>query len=302
MTGDADPRVWAQTAQSAVGPAPATAAQALTAGIARLVAVGLDDAARDGRRLMAHALGVAPDRLALHLRDPLDASGAARFDAAISARARRQPVAQIIGQRLFWGRSFAVTPDVLDPRPETETLIAAALDRPAARVLDLGTGSGCILLTLLAEWPHATGIGTDISRPALAVAAVNARALGLTDRATLRQGDWTTCIDATGDGRFDLIVSNPPYIAAAEMSALAPDVRDWEPPGALSPGGDGLLAYRAILPDVAAFLAPGGRVLLEIGPTQGAPVAAIARAAGLTCIAILPDMDGRDRVVAAQQS
>ncbi len=271
-------------------------------GVARLAGGGVDDAGRDARRLMAHALGVVPDRLALHLRDAMTPAAAARFDAAIAARMRRQPVAQITGQRRFWGRGFAVTPDVLDPRPETETLVAAALARPAARLLDLGTGSGCILLTLLAEWPDATGIGTDISAPALAVAAANAAALGLTDRATLRQGDWTGCIDAGGDGPFDLIVSNPPYIAAAEMARLAPDVRDWEPHGALSPGGDGLAAYRAILPAVAGLLAPGGRVLLEIGPAQGAAVTGIARAAGLREIAILRDMDGRDRVVAAQQS
>ena len=211
-------------------------------------------------------------------------------------------MAQITGQRAFWGRMFAVARDVLDPRPETETLVAAALARPAARVLDLGTGSGCILLTLLAEWPQAAGIGTDASGPALAVAADNAAALGLADRTTLRQGDWTGCIDVARDGPFDLIVSNPPYIAAAEMAGLAPDVRDWEPPGALSPGGDGLAAYRAILPAVPRLLAPGGLVLLEIGPSQAASVTDIARAAGLCRIDVLRDMDGRDRVVAAQQS
>ena len=293
-------------AGSGEGPATVTVtvtvAQALAAGIARLAAGGLDDAGRDGRRLLAHALGVGPDRLALHLRDPIAPDAAARFDAAIAARSRRQPVAQITGQRAFWGRMFAVTHDVLDPRPETETLVAAALARPAARVLDLGTGSGCILLTLLAEWPQAAGIGTDVSGPALAVAADNAAALGLADRTTLRQGDWTGCIDAARDGPFDLIVSNPPYIAAAEMAGLAPDVRDWEPPGALSPGGDGLAAYRAILPAVPRLLAPGGRVLLEIGPSQAASVTDIARAAGLCRIDVLRDMDGRDRVVAAQQS
>lgn len=290
------------TARADAGGSPATAAQALATGVARLAAGGLDDAGRDARRLLAHALGVGPDRLALHLRDPVDPAAAARFEAAIAARLRRQPVAQITGRRQFWGRGFAVTPDVLDPRPETETLVAAALARPAVRVLDLGTGSGCILLTLLAEWPCATGLGTDLSAPALAVAAANAAALGLAGRADLRRGDWTGCIDAASDGPFDLIVSNPPYIAAADMAGLAPDVRDWEPHGALTPGGDGLAAYRAILPALPALLAPGGRVLLEIGAAQGAAVAAIARAAGLARIAVLPDMDGRDRVVAAQRS
>lgn len=278
--------------------APTDAAALLAAGVARLAAAGIDDAPRDARRLLAHALSIAPDRLALHLRDPADDAACARFDAAIAARARRQPVSQITGRRRFWGRDFAVTRDVLDPRPDTETLVAAALDRPAARILDLGTGSGCILLTLLAEWPHARGTGTDISNAALAVAAANATSLGVADRTSLVRADWTAGLV----GPFDLIVSNPPYIAADELPGLAPDVRDWEPPGALSPGPDGLAAYRAILPALPALLAPGGRVLLEIGPTQGEAVAALARAAGLGGIVVLPDMDGRDRVVSAQFS
>jgi release factor glutamine methyltransferase len=275
------------------------AASALAAGTSRLAAAGIDGAAGDARRLMAHALGIAPDRLALHLRDALDRDARARFDAAIAARVRRQPVSQITGRRRFWGRDFGVTGDVLDPRPETETLVAAALQHaPAARVLDLGTGSGCILLTLLSEWPHARGTGTDISDAALAVAAANARALGVADRAALLRADWTDGVT----GPFDLIVSNPPYIAADEMAALAPEVRDWEPPGALTPGGDGLAVYRAILPALPGLLAPAGRVFLEIGPTQSAAVCALARAAGLAGTAILTDMDGRDRVVCAQFS
>lgn len=271
------------------------AAALLAAGVARLAAAGIADAPRDARRLMAHALGLTPDRLALHLRDSVDPAARARFDAAIAARARRQPVSQITGRRRFWGRDFTVTSDVLDPRPETETLIAAALQRPATRLLDLGTGSGCILLTLLAEWPGATGTGTDISDAALAVAADNARALGVADRASLIRADWTRGLT----GPFDLIVSNPPYIAAGDLPGLAPEVRDWEPHGALSPGADGLAAYSAILPALPALLAPGGRVLLEIGPSQGAAVAALSRAAGLARTTVLPDMDGRDRVVSA---
>jgi len=272
-------------------------ATALAAATARLTEAGIADAPRDARRLMAHALGIASDRLALHLRDPLDPAARARFDAAIAARARRQPVAQITGRRRFWGRAFAVTRDVLDPRPETETLVAAALHRPAARILDLGTGSGCILLTLLAEWPAARGTGTDISRAALAVAAANARALGVADRARLIRADWTRGLT----GPYDLIVANPPYIAAGELPGLAAEVRDWEPPGALSPGADGLAAYRAILPALPALLAPGGPALLEIGPTQGPAVATLACTAGMVAT-ILPDMDGRDRVVCAQLS
>lgn len=273
-----------------------TAAEALRAAIPRLAAAGVEDAARDARLLLAHAMEIAADRLTLHLPDPLAPAAAARFETAIAARAARQPVAQITGRRLFWGRPFRVTRDTLDPRPETETLVATALEDPFARVLDLGTGTGCILLTLLAERPQASGTGLDLSPAALAVAAENAAALGLAARADFAPSDWF----AAATGRYDLIVSNPPYIAAAEMAALSPEVRAWEPHLALTPGGDGLAAYRAIAAGARAHLAPGGRLLLEIGPTQGAAVAGLLKAAGLTGVEIRKDMDGRDRVVAAR--
>jgi release factor glutamine methyltransferase len=203
-------------------------------------------------------------------------------------------MAQITGERLFWGRSFRVTGATLDPRPETEVLVAAALAEPFARVLDLGTGTGCILLSLLADRPGTAGLGVDVSPAALAVAVENAARLGVV--AEFRLSDWFAGVA----GRFDLIVSNPPYIAAAEMAGLAPEVRDWEPHLALTPGGDGLDAYRAIAGGVAAHLEPGGRLLLEIGPTQAAEVAALLAAAGLAGIEVLADLDGRDRVVAAR--
>ncbi len=272
-----------------------TAAALLAPAIARLRAAGIIDPARDARLLLAHALDLPADRLTLHLHDPLPPGAAARMDALIARRAARQPVSQIIGARLFWGRQFIVTPDVLDPRPETETLIEAALTAPFARVLDLGTGSGVILLTLLAERAQASGLGVDISPPALDVARRNAQALGLEGRAQFRLSDWFTAVE----GRFDLIIANPPYIAAAEMPALAPETREWEPALALTPGGDGLGAYRIIAQGAAAFLNPGGRLLMEIGPAQGAAVAALCRAGGLAGVQVLPDMDGRDRVVAA---
>jgi release factor glutamine methyltransferase len=276
----------------------ATAAQALAQATAQLRTANLPDPVRDARRLLAHAMGLAPDRLTLHLPDPLTPDAQTRLAAALSARAQHQPVSQIVGGRLFWGRWFTVTPDVLDPRPETETLIAAALEQPATRVLDLGTGSGCILLTLLAEWPAATGLGIDASVPALAVAHTNARALGLATRTTLQQGDWAAGLT----GPFDLIVSNPPYIAADELAGLQRDVRDWEPALALSPGVDGLAAYRTLLPQLPRLLAPHGRVLLEIGATQGAGVAALADAAGLADVTVRRDLDGRDRVVCARKA
>lgn len=269
---------------------------ALREASARLTAAGVPDAPRDARLLLAHARGLPPDRLTLHMADPLVPEALARFEALVAARARRAPVSHLTGQRLFWGRRFAVTPDVLDPRPETETLVALALAEPFSRVLDLGTGSGCILLSLLADRPGATGLGVDVSAAALQVAQRNAEALGLGGRAAFRCSDW--CADVAG--QFDLIVSNPPYIALAEMPGLSPEVRDHEPHLALTDGADGLAAYRRIAAQAPGHLAPGGRLLLEIGPTQGAAVAGLMRDAGLAGVSVHPDLDGRDRVVLAR--
>ena len=274
-----------------------TGAEALRAAIPRLKAAGIDSAPRDARLLLAHAMGIAADRLTLHLPDTLTDPAQAAFDAAIAARLTHQPVAQIIGQRLFWGRSFKVTQDTLDPRPETEILVAEALSRPFLKILDLGTGTGCILLSCLADMPMASGTGSDLSAKALAVAQENAARLHLAARAKFTQSDWLKAIS----GRFDLIVSNPPYIAADEMPQLAPDVLQWEPHSALTPGGDGLDAYRAIVQQAPARLLNGGRILLEIGPTQGPAVSALLAAQGLHQIRILQDLDGRDRVVAAEK-
>lgn len=272
-----------------------TAAGALRAAIPRLRGAGVEDAVLDARLLLAHAMGLAADRLTLHLPDEMTAPQARAYEEALQARARRQPVAQILGQRLFWGLTFRVTPDTLDPRPDTEALVAEALRAPFLSMLDLGTGTGCILLACLKSMPMARGLGVDISPAALEVAKGNATALGLARRAAFRLSDWFSAVP----GRHDLIVANPPYIAADEMADLAPDVRDWEPHLALTPGGDGLAPYRLIARDAPARLMGGGRLLVEIGPTQGAAVAALFAAQGLQDIRILPDMDGRDRVVAA---
>jgi release factor glutamine methyltransferase len=271
------------------------AQDALRRAVPRLQEAGIEDAARDARVLLAHALGIGHDRLTLKLQDDMTEPQAALYDGALAARIARQPVAQITGRRLFWGLSFRVTRDTLDPRPETETLVAEALTQPFLKVLDLGTGTGCILLSCLKGMPIARGVGTDISDAALQVAIGNTRDLGLEARARFRKSDWFAGVT----GAFDLIVSNPPYIAADEMPGLAPEVRDWEPHLALSPGGDGLDAYRTIARGAGSRLMPGGRLLVEIGPTQGAAVAGLFAAAGLAEVRVLPDMDGRDRVVAA---
>jgi release factor glutamine methyltransferase len=263
--------------------------------IPRLRAGGVEDAALDARLLMAHALGIAQDRLTLHLAEGMTAPQGVAYEAAITARLARQPLAQIIGQRQFWGLSFRVTRDTLDPRPDTETLVAEAVKSPFQTLLDLGTGTGCILLSCLHAMPQAQGLGVDVSPAALAVAEGNAQSLGLAARAQFQPSDWFSNVT----GRYDLIVSNPPYIAADEMPTLAPEVRDWEPHLALTPGGDGLTPYRIIAREAPRHLTGQGRLLVEIGPTQGQAVSALFAAAGLHNIRILPDMDGRDRVVAA---
>ncbi|MBE0452465.1 peptide chain release factor N(5)-glutamine methyltransferase [Roseovarius autotrophicus] len=273
-----------------------TGADALREAARRLVAAGIEGAGGDARALLAEAMGVARDRLTLHLNEELDAGTQARLASMLARRAAREPVARILGRRLFWGREFTVTPDVLDPRPETECLIAAALrGAEPARLIDLGTGTGCIAVTLLAEWPGARGVASDLSPDALGVARSNAERHGVAGRLDLVESDWF----AATRGRFDLILSNPPYIAEAEIAGLAPEVLGHDPRMALGDGGDGLSAYRALARGAVTHLVPGGRVLVEIGWRQGAAVAEIFAAAGLAGISVLPDLDGRDRVVCA---
>jgi len=274
-------------------------AEALAQVTRTLRETGVPDPARDARVLLRWASGLEAAALTARMGEEMGEGEFDRFIAACRERALRRPIAQIIGQREFWGRSFEVTPDVLDPRPETETLIAAALEgAPARRILDLGVGSGCILLTLLAEWPTATGVGVDISEAAVAVAARNAELLGVTGRVELRHGDWLEGLA----GAFDLIVSNPPYISEAEMRDLDASVRDFEPRLALTPGGDGLDAYRRIAAGAGAHLAPGGRVLLEVGAGQAGAVEAIFAAAGFAPAGRHRDFDGRERCVSLRRN
>lgn len=272
-----------------------TAAQAMAAAAARLRAAGVDDPARDARVLLAHAARIEAARVTLIAPEDLEPEIAERYDQLISLRAIRVPVSHLVGEREFYGRRFKVSGDVLDPRPETETLIEAALAEPFSRVLDLGVGSGCILVTLLAERGEATGLGVDLSEAACLQASANAVLHRVQARAEIVQSDWFSNVQ----GRFDLIVSNPPYIAAGEMAGLADEVRRHEPALALTDGGDGLGAYRAIAAQVAEHLEPGGRLLVEIGPTQAAAVSAILSEAGLRDIGVVQDLDGRDRVVCA---
>lgn len=265
---------------------------ALTAAATRLAQAGVPDPTRDARWLLAEALGVERARLTLMLSEPMPQRAARAFGDMIDRRFRREPVSHILGQREFWGRSFRVTPDVLDPRAETELIVELALIGPRpARILDLGTGSGILAITLALELPGAAVVGVDISDAALAVAADNAAALQA--QVEFLQGDWLAPVT----GRFDLIVGNPPYISEAEMAELTPEVRHWEPHLALTPGGDGLDAYRRIAAGLGDHLAPGGRALFEIGWQQGEAVQALFADHGFPATRIHRDLGGRDRVI-----
>ena len=264
------------------------------AGAARLQDAGIDGAARDARLLLAHVTGLSAVRLGSAMGEVAAPDVAVRYEGIIARRASREPVSHITGKRLFFNHEFQVSPAVLDPRPETEALVLAALGAPFKRVLDLGTGSGAILLSLLAERDGATGVGTDLSDAALTVARENARRLELAGRCVFQKADWFAGVT----GPFDLIVSNPPYIAQNEMANLAPELSH-EPTMALTDGADGLSAYRAICNGALAHLAPDGRLMVEIGWTQGPAVAALMATAGLADITVLPDLDGRNRVVLA---
>ncbi|KPP94063.1 peptide chain release factor N(5)-glutamine methyltransferase [Erythrobacter sp. HL-111] len=269
-----------------------TVAEAIRAAAARLARTG-DTARLDAELLMAHALGASRSELLLrHMADPVPG----RFAELVERRAAREPLAYITGEQEFFGRTFAVTRDVLIPRGDSETVVAAALDlvvdRPGLTVLDLGTGSGALLLTMLAERPRARGTGLDASDRALAVARGNARRLGLEGRSRFLSGDWRRAGWNEGLGRFDLVLCNPPYVE--EGAALEPDVRDYEPHAALFAGPDGLDDYRRVIPALPALLAEGGVAVLEIGAAQGAAATRLAEAAGFA-VEIRPDLAGRPR-------
>lgn len=273
-----------------------TAAVAMATATAKLRAAGVPDPARDARLLLAHAASVDAARVTLIAPEEIAPEISERYEHLISLRAVRVPVSHLVGQREFYGRAFRISRDVLDPRPETESLIEAALAGPFTRVLDLGTGSGCILVTLLAENTAATGVGVDLSEGACLQASANAVLHKVADRAQIVQSDWFDAVE----GRYDLIVSNPPYLATTEMSDVAPELALHEPRMALTDGKDGLSVYRLLAAHAQEYLTAQGRVLAEIGWQQGPQVRALFEAAGWADVAILPDMDGRDRIVSVK--
>lgn len=246
---------------------------ALAQAVERLHAAGVESPRREARLLLAHALGASAQDLVAGNIPAVSAEALARFESALARRAAREPLAYIVGFREFWSLNFAVGPGVLVPRPESEILIEEALRRfpdssAPLRVLDLGTGSGCLLLAFLSERPNATGLGVDISDTALATAARNAKALGMQDRSQFLRSDWTKNITET----FDAIFVNPPYIAGSELAGLDPEVAVYEPRVALDGGPDGLAAYRRLAGVLGDFLNPRGHGFFEIGQGQVNPV------------------------------
>ena len=234
----------------------------------RLAQLGIETAVLDARLLFQAASGLRHEDIVAEPDLNVPPEAVARFSVLIERRCSFEPVSRILGTREFYGRSFRVTPDVLDPRADTETLIGAALElvkgKGSLRILDLGTGSGAIAVTLLVELPEATAVASDLSGAALAVAKGNAEALGVAGRASFVQANWFEGIG----GRFDLIVSNPPYIPLGDIAGLAPDVREFDPARALDGGPDGLEAYRRLASGAGDHLAPNGHIVLEIGAGQ----------------------------------
>lgn len=261
---------------------------------------GIETPALDARLLVQGALDYDAGQLALAHDEALNHAAAMRLADYAAQRLKHKPVSRIFGSRGFYGRDFIINERVLDPRPDSETLIEVALahlpDGAAARLLDLGTGSGCLLLTLLAERPALTGMGADVSAQALDVARANAAALGLADRADFIESDWLKNITGT----YEMIVSNPPYLGPGEIEWLARDVADYDPHLALYGGSDGLDPYRHLCRNAAAFLVQGGWLVFEIGALQARAVRGFMQEAGFSNIAVQQDLAGRDRVVCGQ--
>lgn len=266
----------------------------------KLAAAGVENPEVDIRLLAQHVLKTDHAALLMNLNRMLSDAEVKDLDAAITRRAKREPVSRIIGSRGFWKHEFKVTPQTLDPRPDSETLVETALKcaaTPPATILDLGTGTGCLLLSLLGEWMNAKGVGLDISGEAVATARENAQNLKLDARATFIEASWENYTPAAA---FDMVISNPPYIAAGEMPGLAPEVTQYDPVAALVSGEDGLECYRSIVGLLPRFLKKGGWVVFEIGHAQANDVKSILANAGASVIHTVQDLAGSDRVIAAQ--
>ncbi len=275
---------------------PETYGQFLTDAARRLAAAGVEAARREARLLLAQALGLEPGRVFTHPESPLDPAQAKGAEALLERRLSGEPLSRIRGEREFWSLAFKLSPQTLDPRPDSEILVEAllaALPDKAARLslLDFGTGSGCLLLALLSELPAAQGLGIDISPEAVAVAKENAELLGLAQRAGFRVGNWGEGVE----GAYDAILSNPPYIASAEIETLDPVVRRFDPLAALDGGADGLAAYLALLPQARRLLKPDGLLALEMGWEQEEALTNLLKQNGFSDISLHRDLAGRPR-------
>ena len=264
----------------------------------RLRTAGIPSPRREARLLLAHALHVSPDHVVSGDLRPACTEALDRYETAVARRTAREPLAYIVGSREFWSLNFAIAPGILVPRPESETLVEEALRRlpvrdAPLRALDLGTGSGCLLLAFLSEKPRAFGLGVDNSQIAVVTARRNAGSLGLADRAKFIRGDWADGIS----GAFDPIFVNPPYLATSELPLLEPEVARYEPRTALDGGHDGLSAYRRILPSLALCLAPDGIAFLEIGQGQAKAVENLLAEAKLGMDGTVCDLAGIPRCV-----
>jgi release factor glutamine methyltransferase len=276
-------------------------ADALAALVETFQISGIESPAREARISLCAASGVSQTALIAAPREALGVT-ASRVREFATRRAAGEPLSRIVGKREFWGLSLTISPQVLDPRPETESIVEAAIsilrdqrDDPL-RILDLGVGSGSILCALLTEFPAARGVGVDISAGAANVALGNVEACGLAQRAEIRVGDWTQGFERP----FDLIVSNPPYIPTSDLAWLPREVRDFDPWLALDGGVDGLVGIRRLMREARSLLAPGGSLIAEFGAGQAADVFAIANRCGFADAKTYKDLAGRDRVVAAR--
>jgi len=264
---------------------------------------GFDEPLREARLALCAACKVSPEAVIAASDEALGPAASLLGQFALR-RARREPYSKIVGKREFWGIPLVVSRDVLDPRPETETVVEAALAlfvdrrRESIRILDLGIGSGALLCALLGEFPAASGLGVDRSEDAARIARLNVEACGLAGRAEVCVGNWTDGVD----GPFDLIVSNPPYVPSSALADLPPEVRDFDPPLALDGGADGLESFRAVIPAAARLMAPEGLLLVEVGAGQACSVVAITARAGFVDSTTWRDLAGVERVVAARAS
>jgi len=281
-----------------------TVGQALRDAGRRLELAGIQSASWDAELLLRHVLDWDRASLITAADQPLTPEQAARFEALVALRERRRPLQHLTGTQAFWRHEYLVTRDVLIPRPSTEHLVEAALElmRPLAMplVADIGTGSGCIALSLAAERPDARVHAVDISPAALAVARENARRLGLVERVQFHEGDLLAPLEAW-HGQIDLVASNPPYVDPAEAEALEPEVVEHEPHAALFACGGQYGAYQALAPAAAAALRPGGFLLLEVGRGMHARVSELCRASGLVVLEVRPDLMGIARLVLARR-